>query len=83
VAVGVKRELAARRAVRAAKGTPCPNAVFPLYAWSMSTSKAYAIPCGAWTCSYCSRKKRAAVRLLIAEGWRVISPVGGACACSP
>lgn len=58
----------AERAVRRAKVTPCPNAVLPLFAWSLGTDRAYEVACGSWSCSYCSRKKRAAVRIIIANG---------------
>lgn len=58
----------AERAVHRAKATPCPNAVLPLFAWSLGSDRSYEIACGSWSCSYCSRKKRAAVRLVVAEG---------------
>jgi len=39
-----------------------------LFAWSLGSDRSYEIACGSWSCSYCSRKKRAAVRLVVAEG---------------
>lgn len=58
----------AERAVRTAKVTPCPNALIPFYAWSLGTDRAYEVACGSWSCSYCARKKRAAVRVIVADG---------------
>jgi hypothetical protein len=63
-----KALIAARRAVRNAKATRCPNSVVPVFAWSLSSDKAYQIACGAWACPYCGRKKRAAAVLVIANG---------------
>lgn len=54
--------------MRRAKTTPCPNVVVPLVAWSLGTDRAYEVACGSWSCSYCARRKRAAVALIVAEG---------------
>jgi hypothetical protein len=59
---------AVHRAVRHAKQTPCPNAVMPLVAWNLGNDRSYEVACGSWSCSYCSRKKRAAVALVVADG---------------
>lgn len=56
------------RAVRQARHSPCPNAVVPMFAWSQTTDRAYEMACGSWACSYCRRKKRAAVALVVADG---------------
>ncbi len=60
----------ARRAVRHARGSQCPNSHFPTFAWSDKTDRAYEIACGRWDCSFCGWRKRCAVSFLIAAGIR-------------
>lgn len=57
------------RAVKAASQTsPCPSIAHPLYAFSRSTNRAYAMACGSWGCPSCSRKKKAIARRAIEVG---------------
>lgn len=63
----LERQIA--RAVREKSGaTPCPNIAHPLFAFSRSSNKVVALPCGRWDCVACSRRKKAAARLAIEIG---------------
>lgn len=65
-------QTAAANAVRAARHSHCPNAHRLSYAWSLGTGHAFELSCGSWACSWCSRRKKAAARLIVATG------IGGA-----
>lgn len=65
-------QTAAANAVRAARRSRCPNAHRLSYAWSLGTGHAFELSCGSWACSWCSRRKKAAARLIVETG------IGGA-----
>ncbi len=57
------------KAVRSAsKSSPCPSISWPLYAFSRSSGRAYAMACGSWACPTCARKKKAIARRAIEVG---------------
>ena len=57
-----------RNALRRAKKTQCPNAYTPLHAYSTSSGRAYEIPCGSWSCSFCGWKKQRVAEYLALAG---------------
>jgi hypothetical protein len=60
---------AMRKAVgNAARSSPCPSISYPLYAFSRSTGRAFAMACGSWGCPSCARKKKAIARRAIEVG---------------
>ncbi len=63
------------RAVRtASKSSPCPSISWPLYAYSRSSQRAYAMACGSWACPTCARKKKAIARRAIEDGmWQAFA----------
>lgn len=68
-AAGDRLVLEMSRAVKSASRTsPCPSISHPLYAFSRSTGKAYAMACGSWACPSCARKKKAIARRAIEVG---------------
>lgn len=56
-------------AVQNARASRCPNA-YAFFVVSLASGRAVLLPCGAWTCEHCGRKKKEAARLMIEEGVR-------------
>lgn len=65
---GVPNLSGVRPAIRRAKQTLCPNAFTPFHSYSLATNTAYAVPCGAWSCSYCGWRKQQVARYLALAG---------------
>ena len=57
-----------RRAVKHAKVSQCPSAKLVHHLYSTSSKKAYEIPCGSWTCSFCGWKKQKVASYLVLAG---------------
>lgn len=57
-----------RRAVRHAKQSACPHAKVVFQVYSTSTKKAYEIPCGSWTCSFCGWQKQKVAEYMVLSG---------------
>ena len=57
-----------RRAVRHAKQSACPHAKVVFQVYSTSSKKAYEIPCGSWTCSFCGWQKQKVAEYMVLSG---------------
>lgn len=57
-----------RRSVSRAKKTQCPRATVPAFIYSTQTSKSFEVPCGSYSCPWCSWRKMQVCQFYVLAG---------------